>query len=54
LAQDNINKVKEVNNQVSISSGEIHHPNYDYDDDPLQQFTYALKAPETKRQYLKD
>ena len=42
-----------MNNQFSISSGDNHHPKYDYDDDPLQQFTYALKAPETKRQYPK-
>ena len=52
MAQDNINTVK-VNNQGSISSGENDHSKYDHDDDPLQQFTYALKAPETKRQYPK-
>ncbi len=42
-----------MNNQFSISSGDNHHPKYDYDDDPLQQFTYALRASETKRQYPK-
>lgn len=42
-----------MNNQVSKSSDENHPFKYDYDDDPLQQFTYALKAPETKRQYPK-
>jgi hypothetical protein len=51
LVQDNIKIVREVNNQVSISSDKNVHSRYDYDDDPLQQFVYALRAPETKRQY---
>jgi len=48
LAQDNINIVREVNNQVALSSDKNYQSVYDYDD-PLQQFTYALKAQETKR-----
>jgi len=50
LAQDNINIVKEVDDQVSLSVDVNLDIDDDYDD-PLQQFTYALRASETKRQY---
>lgn len=50
MAQDNINIVREVNNQAFIPVDVNQNICGDYDD-PLQQFTYALRAPETKRQY---
>ena len=50
MAQDNINIVKEVDDQVSLSVDVNLDIDDDYDD-PLQQFTYALRASETKRQY---
>lgn len=49
LAQHNINKVKEVKYESCLPS-EVNPECEDYDD-PLQQFTFALRAPETKRQY---
>lgn len=52
MAQDNINIVKEVNNQVSLPVDiNVDIDDDDDYDDPLQQFTYALRASETKRQY---
>ncbi len=50
MAQDNINIVKEVNNHAFLPVDDNQNMCGD-DDDPLQQFTYALRAPETKRQY---
>lgn len=51
MAQDNINTVKEVKNQVFFPKDLTQDIRQDYDEDPLLQFTYALRAPETKRQY---
>lgn len=51
MAQAKVNKVKEVNKQVALSSDNTHQSYYEYDNDPLQQFTSVLRAPETKRQY---
>jgi hypothetical protein len=48
LAHDIINTIDLESNQVL----RLHQTNADYDD-PLQHFTYALRAPETKRQYPK-
>jgi hypothetical protein len=42
LAQDKINIVKELKNQVSVSTDNNYQVCYGYEKDPLQQFTYAL------------
>jgi hypothetical protein len=49
LAQKNIKIVKSVKNQTFLSIDV--NQNFEEYDDPLQQFTYALRATETKRQY---
>ncbi len=48
LVHDIIKTIDLESNQVL----HLHQTTEDYDD-PLQHFTYALRAPETKRQYPK-
>ena len=49
MAQDNIRITTKVQDSNSFSLDKI----ADFEDynDPLEQFTFALRAPETKRQY---
>ncbi|MGN6624926.1 MAG: hypothetical protein ACTHKK_12365 [Candidatus Nitrosocosmicus sp.] len=49
MAQDIIKLSDSDNNQV-LQIQQMEEEDYD---SPLQQFSYALRAPETKRQYPK-
>ncbi len=51
MAQDIIKSIDLERSQV-LQPYQTHEEDYDYDD-PLQHFSYALRAPETKRQYPK-
>jgi hypothetical protein len=51
LAQD-INKISELNNSTAFVSFDSYpNSNNNLEEDPLLHFTYALRAPETRRQY---
>ncbi|TVP41569.1 hypothetical protein [Candidatus Nitrosocosmicus arcticus] len=51
MAQNNNEIIKVKDDIVAPLIQNISNNENDYDDDPLQQFIYALRAPETRRQY---